>query len=394
MKKASCATRSLLFRLQNLFASAVYFSSNALLGAMEFIFRDLRKGGAPENILFFRTGSMGDMLCALPAFRAVKRHFPGSRTMLLTKEEKIFSLEPLTSLIGSDLFDEIIYYKSKDLRSIKRISVLLGLLRRKRVGRIFYLGQYDVGVLRLIRDMFFFYACGCRRLDGFSLNKHRIFRLPQRYLRVFDKESERLLKVVAGSGAFPQKADFALPISSRDRDYIDSLWPQDEASRGRNKIAFMTDAKFSVNRWPKENFLYLARGLIDKLNAFIVFVGGKEAATTSSEIKNSLGGNCLDLCGVLSFMQSAEVISRCTMLVSGDSGPLHMAGLLGIPAVGIFSARDYPNCWYPFGGNHRILRHDLECQVCLKSECDRMECIKSITADEVLASCKEIIGGR
>jgi ADP-heptose:LPS heptosyltransferase len=222
----------------------------------------------------------------------------------------------------------------------------------------------------------------------------RNFRLSQRYLRAFDKESERLLKVVADSGALPQKVDFTLPVSSKDRDYIDSLWPKDETMGLRPKIAFMTGAKFPVNRWPKENFIYLAKGLIDKFNAFIVFVGGEDTAATSSEIKKSLGGNCLDLCGVLSFMQSAEAISRCAMLVSGDSGPLHMAGLLGIPVVGIFSARDYPNCWYPFGGIHKILRHDLGCQICLRSECDSMECIKSITVDEVLAVSREIIGRR
>jgi ADP-heptose:LPS heptosyltransferase len=192
----------------------------------------------------------------------------------------------------------------------------------------------------------------------------------------------------------PHKADFILPVSLRDRDYIDSLWPQDEVLGCRPKVAFITGAKFPVNRWPKENFLYLAKALIDKFNAFIVFVGGQDSAATSSEIKKSLGGNCLDLCGVLTFMQSAEAISRCTMLISGDSGPLHMAGLQGIPSVGIFSARDYPNCWYPFGEAHKILRHDLGCQVCLRSECERMECIKSITVDEVLAASREIIEKR
>jgi ADP-heptose:LPS heptosyltransferase len=383
-----------LLKIENYLASLVYLSANGLLRLMQLVLSAWGRPRGEKNILFFRTGSLGDILCALPVFRAVKRTFPGSRLMLLTKKEEVFSREPLTSVLGADLFEEIIYYESADLSGFRKASLLLSALRGRKIDTLFYLGQYDAPLIRLIRDMIFFYACGCRRLLGFRLNKHRLFRMPQRYFGRFNKETARLLKIIAPLGARVQKSDFILPIAPDDKKFVDSLWQRTGVDSERVKIAVVTTAKFPVNRWPKENFLYLARALISKLDAFIILIGGTDASGVSRYLEGGLGKDCLDMCGRATFMQSAEIISRCALLVSVDSGPLHMAAALGVPVAGIFTARDYPNCWFPYGEGHKIMRHDTDCQVCLKTECGSMECIKSINPEEILGACKEIIAKR
>jgi len=182
-----------------------------------------------------------------------------------------------------------------------------------------------------------------------------------------------------------------LPIAETDKRVIDKLLPSSDATGSRVLIAINPGAKFPVNRWPKERFLELARKLVSQCHSYIVLIGGEDARDVCSFIAGNMPEGCLNLCGETTILQTAEVLSRCRMLVSCDSGPLHLAAAVGIPVVGIYSCRDYPNCWYPWQDRQVIIRHDLDCQVCLKEECGTMECVKAIGVEEVLAGCRKIL---
>jgi ADP-heptose:LPS heptosyltransferase len=73
-----------------------------------------------------------------------------------------------------------------------------------------------------------------------------------------------------------------------------------------------------------------------------------------------------------------------------------MAAAVGVPCVAIFSSRDYPGRWYPQGEGHRVFRSQIECEGCGLVECieKQMECIKRISANEVLDACREILAAR
>jgi ADP-heptose:LPS heptosyltransferase len=333
------------------------------------------------------------MIVAIPTFKAVKKYFSSAKLILLTKHEPIFNEnQPLTSLIGNDVFNEIIYYKSEDLKNLPNIYLLMKRIRKYNIDAIIYLGRTSVPFLRVLRDIFFFYFSGCRKLYGFRLNKHRLFRIAQRYYRIFDREPERLLKILLPLGISQEKVDFSLPISQQDKQFIDNLWPKPEKLKNRSIIAINPWAKFLVNHWPKERFLGLAKKLVNEDKAFIVIVGGNDAQETCNYIGSNLSmEDSLNLCGKTNFMQTAEAISRCNLLISCDSGAVHLAAAVYKPVVGIYTARDYPNCWYPWGNRHIVIRHDVTCQVCFKTKCLIMKCISSISVEEVLSACRKIL---
>jgi len=91
-------------------------------------------------------------------------------------------------------------------------------------------------------------------------------------------------------------------------------------------------------------------------------------------------------------MAPAEVISRCNLLISNDCGPAHLAAAVGTPVIGIYSFRNFPGAWHPWGNHHTVLRNDtLPCRFCFLTECETKECINSITAEQVVEVCKEYL---
>lgn len=91
-------------------------------------------------------------------------------------------------------------------------------------------------------------------------------------------------------------------------------------------------------------------------------------------------------------MDSAEILRRCNLLVGNDCGPVHLAAAVGTPAVEIYSSRDYSGAWHPWGGNHTVLRNDsVPCRFCFKTECKTMECINSITVEDIVEACQKYL---
>lgn len=127
-------------------------------------------------------------------------------------------------------------------------------------------------------------------------------------------------------------------------------------------------------------------------HVFPILIGGGDAGNKCNLISKNIKAPHLNLCGKTNFMESAEIISRSKLLISCDSGPIHLAVAVGTPVVGIYTARDYPNCWFPGSVNSRALRHDVNCQVCLKTDCSDMKCINGISVDEVYCACDSLLG--
>ncbi len=373
-------------------ARAWYGCADAILGCLRMV---LNAGAPPSvaTVMVFRTGSIGDVLCALPACRALRARFPSARLILLTQKEPIFDEEQtLHSLIGPGLFDEIVYYRSaEDVRGIAALRALVRRLRGYRVDVLVYFGQCTVGLAQLIRDMFFFRLIG-RRVIGFRLGKHRLFRLAQARCHVFAHESVRLMRLLAPLGIHGEPQRLSIAISAEDKQAVDRLWPRQEAGALRPVVVIHPWAKYQASRWPTDRFLSVARTLIKEFGARIVLLGGTDALSACRCIAFSLGSDALNLCTQTNFPHSAEVISRAALLVSCDSGPVHLAEAVGTPVVAIFSARDYPRVWFPRGPRNRVIRRDPACQVCLKSECDARICTNDVTADEVMQACRAVLG--
>jgi ADP-heptose:LPS heptosyltransferase len=372
-------------RVKYFFANFIYKTGNFILQVFKGILFNGRLDYNAKNILIFRTGNLGDTFCTIPTIRAIKKRFPDSRLIFMTAEKIPNLPHPIEVLNGLIKVDEIFTYDPSSLKNLKYISNFRNRLKNKRIDLVVYLGQSSVSLFRYIRDLFFFKLGGCRSVCGFQWTKHRIFPLAQRNYRRFDKEVERLMKLLTPLGVYSEVSweITEVPLSFN--------WPTTAVLDSRPVVAIHPTAKFPVKQWPFERFIEVVRVLREKYNAFIVVVGAEEAEKEGKLISETLEKDVLNLAGKTTFLELAEVLRRCDFLISNDSGPIHVAAAVRTPVVGIYSARDYPECWYPWGEIHRVIRKDMDCQICLKTECTTMDCIKNISVKEVLQASDEIL---
>ncbi len=89
--------------------------------------------------------------------------------------------------------------------------------------------------------------------------------------------------------------------------------------------------------------------------------------------------------------QTAELLRRCDLLISNDTGAIHLAAAVGTPVVAIFSPWQVRGKWYPYGRANTVLRGHAPCDHCLRLDCDSSECTESVSVEEVLHACEDIL---
>ena len=135
----------------------------------------------------------------------------------------------------------------------------------------------------------------------------------------------------------------------------------------------------------------MARGVAGDTGAGVVVLGGAREAPLAARIAESLGGPALDLCGRTSLPELVGVLSRLRLLVTNDSGPMHVAAALGTPVVAVFGPTDWRET-APVGDRHRLVREPVHCSPCLLRECPiDHRCMERVGADRVLDEARGLL---
>jgi len=349
--------------------------------------------GKIKRILIYRIGNLGDIICAIPAMVAVRENFPDAWVGLLTNKETKGNPDPEEILKGNDFLNEIITYETSRIRDPLYLYKLLGKIRSLEINILVYLAISKVTHKRLIRDWLFFHFASCKNLLGFKISKPlKIFFENGKKIPVFPQEVNRLMSLLTPLGIDNKKVEFRLPLKEKDRLFVDRIWNEHDLVEKNPIVAICPGSKFPAKKWPVNNFAQTAAELRDKFNVQIILIGGPSEEEIGEEIVKNCGNSIINLIGKTSYMESAEIIRRCNLLVANDCGPVHLSASVGTPVVGIYSSRDYPGLWHPWGDKHTVLRNDsVECRFCFKIDCETKECLNSITVDQVVEACQKYL---
>lgn len=159
-------------------------------------------------------------------------------------------------------------------------------------------------------------------------------------------------------------------------------------------IVCSVGAKVEVKDWGINNWIELIKRLSHKYKSFgLVFVGAESEHALCDQVGKSWEGNQANFCGVLTPRESAAVLEKATIFIGHDSGPMHLAVSVGTSCVAIFSARNKPGVWFPYGNNHKVIYHKIECYGCGLEVCEHYakKCITSITVNEVYGYVKNLL---
>lgn len=150
----------------------------------------------------------------------------------------------------------------------------------------------------------------------------------------------------------------------------------------------------SAKRWYPERFAEVAAEFSNRYD--IVIFGGPNEVEMANEIESYLKSshvtNYTNLAGKTSIKELCSHIGGCSLFVTNDSGPMHIAAAYGVPTVSIFGPTQHTETSQWMNEKSSIVRHDMECAPCMRRECPlgHHECMKSITASEVIEAVKEL----
>jgi ADP-heptose:LPS heptosyltransferase len=163
---------------------------------------------------------------------------------------------------------------------------------------------------------------------------------------------------------------------------------------GHPFLAVSQGTKIQANDWGMENWSNLLQQLTEALPGWgLLLVGSADEGERAGACGAVWRGPLVNLCGKTSPRVSAAALEKAVFYLGHDSGPMHLASAVGVPCVAIFSARNLPGHWYPYGDVHRIIYHKTTCHGCKLTECvaEGKRCLLGITTEEVMGVVMELL---
>ena len=186
-----------------------------------------------------------------------------------------------------------------------------------------------------------------------------------------------------GTPPRPRAPRLSVPKDARD-------WAAERLPDGGPLVAINPGATYGLaKQWFPERFARVARRLIRAYGAKLVFVGGPSEVDVADKVLG-LTGEGTNLSGRTDVMQLAAVIRASRILLTNDTGPMHVADAVGTPIVAVFGPTDSVTT-PPFSKRYTIVRKEMDCSPCLKRECPlgHHNCMKKVQPDEVFEACGE-----
>jgi len=179
-------------------------------------------------------------------------------------------------------------------------------------------------------------------------------------------------------GGDPQPADF-FPTATRK-------------ANGPLKIGLCPGAEYGpAKRWQPERFAQAANIISVQRDVEWVLFGVAGDAAIGDEISRQITGKQTNLIGKTTLAELMDRLSECALLLTNDTGTMHLAAALGVPTVAIFGSTE-PQLTAPLGPGHRILRHQVECSPCFLRECPLdFRCMNAVTVEEATKAVLEML---
>jgi len=150
----------------------------------------------------------------------------------------------------------------------------------------------------------------------------------------------------------------------------------------------------AAKRWFPDRFAAVADQLIEKYQVKIVLTGGSGERDIGLDIEKFMTHTPLNLIGKTTVREMMAILEHCCLLITNDSGPMHVAAALQTPLVAIFGPTDHTTT-SPAAANARLVRKDAPCAPCLLRQCPTdHQCMKAVTAADVLQAAEEFMGSR
>ncbi|HBR17446.1 MAG: lipopolysaccharide heptosyltransferase II [Deltaproteobacteria bacterium RIFCSPLOWO2_12_FULL_43_16] len=350
-----------------------------------------------NNVLIIKLGAIGDLLMTTPAIRALKKAYPATHISLLVGKSSKMAVSGNPHIDELIECDDYIIYKAGFLQKARYALSLLYLLRKK---------KFDT-VIVFHRDWqfnFFVFLCGIPERIGFDRNGEGRFLTRRIEINGVRHQIDHYLEIVKSFGIHDDGRAMDFAISKDAESLADKILRTGGVGKGDIVIGILAGGasniktEMPIKRWPLENYIELSNKMIAD-GYKIILLGAEGDKPNAEAILKKSTVDIIDLTGKATLEETAAVMKRCNVIVTHDSGPMHLASAVGRPVVSIFGPTD-PKEYYPLSSDSHYFWNveNIECAPCYEDgrfpDCNDPICMKAVTVEQVYEKVKDIISAR
>jgi heptosyltransferase-2 len=345
----------------------------------------------PAKILLRGTNWVGDAVISIPAMREIRRCFPDAHISLLVRPwvRDIYS--------AVDFVDEVLDYdKTGPHHGLAGFRRLIADLKRR---------QFDLAILlqNAFEAAFIAWCAGIPRRIGYARDGRSLLLTDARTIDPAIAARHQayyyldLLKALEFPESRPwENADYqpSIRIGIREADRIaageilrSGGIHEGEMLIGINPGAFYGEAK----RWFPDRYAAVADALADRYGARIVIFGASNDRTVAEEVAATMKASSLILAGQTTLGQFMGLLQECRLLITNDSGPMHLAAALDVYQVALFGSTS-EIATGPLSPRATIVKHQVDCNPCFLKKCPAdFRCMKGISTVQVLEAAQKML---
>ena len=335
----------------------------------------------PFRILIRSSNWLGDAVLSVPAVRAIKNGRPDAHITIaaLAKVAPMWKLVPevdaIFPLTGNSLLATV-----RSLRRQSSFDAAILLPNSLRVA----IESWLSGILRRV---------GYRGHSRSWLLNQIIPEPPRR--GPLEHQSANYLRIARECGAVteqslgkkaPDAQRSTLNAQLADSNQLSTIGDQ------LLKLGLSPGAEYGpAKRWLPERFAEAAATVAAQSPVQWILFGTKNDAVVGEQIATALGDSCINRIGQTTLDQLIDELRQCHLLLTNDTGTMHLAALLGVSTVAIFGSTE-PRLTRPLGDRHIVLRHHVECSPCFLRKCPiDFRCMKAVSVQEVVDAVMSIL---
>jgi lipopolysaccharide heptosyltransferase I len=328
-----------------------------------------------EKILIIKLRAIGDVVLSTIVLENIRSAYPAARIDFLTED---YCKEVV---LGNPILNQVIVYDKK---------YKLGLPPTKRVREnIKFISNIHNQAYDLVIDFFgnprsaiITWFSGAKTRVGYNFRLRRLA-----YNKVVKSRAKELHEAEWHLDALEA---LSIPVLSKSlnfevgtgsKKFADSFWKEQNLNQ-RNVIAVNFSGGWSTKQWPLENWANVVNYLVEKQNARVLVLWGPGEKDKALELQKMSKSETL-LIPETNLKQLAAILEKIKLMVTSDSGPMHIAAAMKTPCVAIFGPTN-PNLQGPYGDIHTIVRNEqLDCLECDLTSCSHTSCMNKLTVSQV-----------
>ncbi|HET9643749.1 MAG TPA: glycosyltransferase family 9 protein [Burkholderiaceae bacterium] len=352
----------------------------------------LQRWHRARRVLAVRLDNLGDVLMTTPALAALRQALPQAELTLLASPYGAH-LQPHLAMV-----DRVIPHRASWLKHDHPATAVEEAALMQRLAA----ESFDAAVIFTVCTQSALPAALMCRLAGIPLRLAHSRENPYSLLSDWvpdpdvdiahaRHEVRRQLDLVAtvGFSTPDERLRFALP--EVDRETVASRLRHAGLPPGANWIVVHPGATAASRRYPAERFGVAADAIGHDSGCTVIFTGDASEQPLVAEAMRAMRGPALSFAGMLTLGELAALIAGARLLVSNNSGPVHLAAALGTPVVDLYALTNPQHT--PWKVPHRVLYQDVPCRNCLKSVCPEVHhrCLLDVTPQAVAQAALELL---